>query len=103
MARVTDPVCGMVIDSDTAAARSTDAEGRTVYFCSVDCQRQFEAHPERYDERAIASDVSRDAGGAGDAGDGASGTDRTRNAPKFGSATSGGGEFEPLPGDRELH
>ncbi len=36
-----DPVCKMTVDSATAAAKGT-YDGRTVYFCSVGCQKAFE-------------------------------------------------------------
>lgn len=42
--RVTDPVCGMVIESTEAAARAEHG-GATVYFCSVGCQKSFERGP----------------------------------------------------------
>lgn len=102
MARVIDPVCGMTIDSDEAAAKSKDAAGRDVYFCSVDCQRQFEAHPEKYDERAVsatsgADSIDRDVTGH----DAPRDRDRAGGipTPRFGSAGSGGAEFERLPGE----
>ena len=43
--KVTDPVCGMVIESTTAAGHGT-YDGREVYFCSSGCQARYErAHP----------------------------------------------------------
>jgi YHS domain-containing protein len=39
--KVTDPVCGMVIESSTAAAHGTYGS-ETVYFCAVACQRKYE-------------------------------------------------------------
>lgn len=47
MATVTDPVCGMEIDEDSAAA-TADYEGTTYYFCSQGCRRRFEEDPARY-------------------------------------------------------
>ena len=47
MAMVTDPVCGMEIDSATAAA-SEEYEGKTYYFCSEGCHQRFVAAPEQY-------------------------------------------------------
>jgi Cu+-exporting ATPase len=44
---VTDPVCGMNIDSDKAAGRAEYA-GRTYYFCSAMCEQRFKAAPEQY-------------------------------------------------------
>jgi Cu+-exporting ATPase len=47
MAMVTDPVCGMRIDPDDAAA-SADHEGTTFYFCSQTCHDAFVADPAAY-------------------------------------------------------
>ena len=44
---VTDPVCGMTIDSDTAAA-TAEHEGRTYHFCSQHCHHTFTADPDTY-------------------------------------------------------
>src|SRR5207248_6989956 len=40
-----DPVCGMTIDPETAAGRSTYA-GKTYYFCSAGCKSAFDRHPD---------------------------------------------------------
>lgn len=45
--RVTDPVCGMQIDSAKAAARE-EYQRQTYYFCSASCREKFKATPERY-------------------------------------------------------
>lgn len=93
MAQVKDPVCGMTIDSDKAAAQS-QYQGRTFYFCSTQCKRQFDATPDRFagNASAFADRVETlerheprftKAGGM--------------VAPKFGSAGSGGAEYERLP------
>lgn len=43
--KVTDPVCGMVIESASAAAHGTYA-GETVYFCSAGCKTKYDrTHP----------------------------------------------------------
>jgi YHS domain-containing protein len=43
--KVLDPVCGMTVDTDRAPAKGVYA-GKTVYFCSVACQRTYEkTHP----------------------------------------------------------
>lgn len=42
-----DPVCGMNVEPN-AAAGSAVHEGKTYYFCSSHCFRQFQEHPERY-------------------------------------------------------
>jgi Cu+-exporting ATPase len=47
MAMVTDPVCGMRIESDDAAA-TAEHDGRTIYFCSQACHDAFVADPSRY-------------------------------------------------------
>jgi len=41
MAKARDPVCGMTVDTDRAAARGTYG-GTPVYFCSLGCQRRYE-------------------------------------------------------------
>jgi len=43
----TDPVCGMTIDPQEAAAEQ-DYRGRTYYFCSEECHRRFVAEPDEY-------------------------------------------------------
>lgn len=47
MATVTDPVCGMQIDTSEAAAQ-TIHEGQAYFFCSEDCRRTFEENPEEF-------------------------------------------------------
>ena len=42
-----DPVCGMTVDPQKAAAKVEHA-GRTYYFCSVGCARRFEKAPAEY-------------------------------------------------------
>ncbi len=54
-----DPVCKMHVDISEAAA-SHDYHAEPVYFCSVECLREFEKDPDRYirnmsDEERIAS------------------------------------------------
>jgi YHS domain-containing protein len=44
---VTDPVCGMRIDEDDAAATAEYA-GRTYYFCSEACRDSFVSDPASY-------------------------------------------------------
>ena len=44
---VRDAVCGMEI-TPTQAVRTIQHDGRTFYFCSEQCARQFQADPERY-------------------------------------------------------
>jgi Cu+-exporting ATPase len=49
---VKDPVCGMDVDPDSAAA-SSDYEGQTYYFCSIPCQEEFDAEPEKFVGREL--------------------------------------------------
>jgi len=54
-----DPVCKMEIDIIDAAA-SHDYHAQTVYFCSLDCKKEFESDPDKYmhgmsDEERMAS------------------------------------------------
>ena len=44
---LTDPVCGMEVSPETAAAHET-WEGRDYYFCSERCRGKFQADPARY-------------------------------------------------------
>lgn len=45
-----DPVCGHEVDEDQAKAAglTSDYEGKTYYFCSYSCNKQFDQNPERY-------------------------------------------------------
>jgi YHS domain-containing protein len=44
---VEDPVCGMRLDPDDAAAK-TEHDGRVYYFCSATCHDAFVADPSGY-------------------------------------------------------
>lgn len=46
-ARMTDPVCGMTVDPNTAKGKS-EFGGKTYYFCSLKCKTKFDAGPEAY-------------------------------------------------------
>ena len=43
----TDPVCGMQVKPDDAAASSEHA-GETYYFCCSGCKTKFDKNPEEY-------------------------------------------------------
>lgn len=43
----TDPVCGMSMDTQDAAA-TAEYQGQTYYFCSEACQQAFQDEPEKY-------------------------------------------------------
>lgn len=47
MATVKDPVCGMDIDPNNAAATS-EYQDKTYHFCSMACHDKFKAEPEKY-------------------------------------------------------
>jgi YHS domain-containing protein len=54
-----DPVCKMEVSIADAAA-SHDYHSETLYFCSIDCLREFERDPAAYmddmgDEESVAS------------------------------------------------
>ncbi len=53
--RVLDPVCGMMIDPATAAAKS-EYKGATTYFCMEGCKRKFDADPDSYTRTSSADD-----------------------------------------------
>ena len=42
-----DPVCGMTVDEEKAAATS-EYKGKTYYFCLKGCKRAFDKYPEKY-------------------------------------------------------
>ncbi|ALV33225.1 heavy metal translocating P-type ATPase [Streptomyces sp. CdTB01] len=56
---VTDPVCGMQVDKETAAEHRQTVQG-TYYFCSAHCAATFDAAPDRYS--APTSDGMREGG-----------------------------------------
>ncbi|HEV2841493.1 MAG TPA: heavy metal translocating P-type ATPase [Chthoniobacterales bacterium] len=47
MEKIHDPVCGMEVDAESSAARSSYA-GQTYYFCSPSCQARFDADPAKF-------------------------------------------------------
>jgi len=55
MSQVKDPVCGMMIEPESAAGRTT-YESEEVYFCSDQCRRDFEDDPARYYDRLERKD-----------------------------------------------
>ena len=46
-----DPVCGMEVQASTAVS-SVIHEGKTFYFCSQDCKKEFEKDPAKYAVKA---------------------------------------------------
>ena len=47
MATHTDPICGMKVDDQKAAAQSS-YQGNTYYFCSQGCKTKFDQNPQQY-------------------------------------------------------
>jgi YHS domain-containing protein len=47
---VKDPVCGMVVDEETAIKRVIG--GKTFYFCGPGCKAAFDRDPHKYAHRA---------------------------------------------------
>lgn len=82
MAQAKDPVCGMTIETATAAGGRVVYDAEEVYFCSDTCRRTFQAEPERFVPERHEPPYTVKGGMA---------------APKFGSAASGGLEHEPTP------
>ena len=51
---VKDPVCGMMVDPQTAPAK-TEYKGQTYYFCKKPgCKAAFEKDPEKYLKAAMS-------------------------------------------------
>lgn len=42
-----DPICGMEVDPQAAEYKSV-YKGKTYYFCSFDCKKQFDLEPEMH-------------------------------------------------------
>lgn len=51
---VKDPVCGMDIETSTAAGR-TEYKGQTYYFCGGKCKEKFDLNAEQYLGKSAAS------------------------------------------------
>ncbi|MDO8249579.1 MAG: YHS domain-containing protein, partial [Rhodoferax sp.] len=58
-----DPVCGMTVQADKAAARMQYG-GKLYLFCSTHCQHQFETDPKKYIGAAGAATPVPEATGA---------------------------------------
>jgi RND family efflux transporter MFP subunit len=68
--QVTDPVCGMAVDTAAAGVLKSEYKGRTYHFCSDFCRVKFEKEPERFlgsnQVPGVHSGVSGDAFSVGD-------------------------------------
>ena len=51
---VKDPVCGMEIETATAAGQ-TDYKGQTYYFCGSHCKEKFGLNPSQYSGRSAGA------------------------------------------------
>lgn len=49
-----DPVCGMAVDSATAAGHA-EYRGQTYYFCGAACKAKFDLKPEQYSGKPTSS------------------------------------------------
>ena len=49
-----DPVCGMDVDTATAAGR-TEHNGQTYYFCGSKCKEKFDLNPEQYVDKSVGT------------------------------------------------
>jgi YHS domain-containing protein len=53
-----DPVCGMDVDPKTAVYKSI-YQGKTYYFCSSGCKRDFDKEPQKYVKGGMQMDEHR--------------------------------------------
>jgi YHS domain-containing protein len=84
MAQAMDVVCGMMVETSTAPAEM-NFEATTYYFCSTDCLDLFAKDPAHYASEENVDRLSKS-------------VHNTRfPTPRFGSAGSGGAEFESVP------
>jgi YHS domain-containing protein len=81
MSQARDPVCGRMVEISATTGCIT-YESQELYFCSDECRRTFEADPERFEPERHEPPYT---------------VERGFVAPKFGSAVSGGLEYEPTP------
>lgn len=58
MAMAIDPVCGIRIDPEKTAVQST-FEGRTYFFCSTTCAREFDKNPREVLEHHEPPDTTK--------------------------------------------
>jgi YHS domain-containing protein len=49
-----DPACGMMVDPKTAEYKST-YQGKTYFFCSPGCKKDFEKGPDHISQNALLS------------------------------------------------
>jgi YHS domain-containing protein len=54
-----DPVCGMHVEPEQAAAES-EYQGQIYYFCCADCKRLFDDDPTNYVNERTAEHATQD-------------------------------------------
>ncbi|HRQ41576.1 MAG TPA: heavy metal translocating P-type ATPase [Chloroflexota bacterium] len=64
---VKDPVCGMEVNPETAAAKR-DHMGQTFYFCSARCAEIFDANPHQYAHQEMGCNVVESLAGSATTG-----------------------------------
>ena len=64
---VKDLVCGMDVDTATAAGR-TEYKGQTYYFCGSKCKEKFDLNPEQYVGKSAGTPKSGPAAAVSPAG-----------------------------------
>lgn len=90
-----DPVCGMTVTPDTSAGQST-YQGTEYYFCSTSCKKEFDAEPGKFVGESTSGSRADDAPELEKHEPPYTKADGMVS-PKFGSAGSGGAEYERLP------
>ncbi len=97
MAQIADPVCGMMVDPENAAY--ANFQGTMYYFCTQECREVFQGNPARYASKGQQPADTRSLDGEADLEKHEPPFTKKGPivAPKFGSAGSGGLEFEPGP------
>ena len=57
MKTTTDLVCGMEVDPEATEFKSEHHE-RAYYFCSLECKKRFDAHPQIFIQNAAEAKLS---------------------------------------------
>lgn len=100
MPEVMDPVCGMLVDTEKATEKFVHGD-HVHYFCSAECRRIFEEEPARYEPASV--DALGRTSIPLECHEPPYTTTGGMTSPKFGSAGSGGAEYELLPERHHCH
>lgn len=57
MTQAIDPVCGMIVDTQTAKFKS-EYQGQTYYFCAPGCKKAFDTEPAKYLAHSLTNDIA---------------------------------------------